>query len=60
MKLSRLCKFIEVFYPAGVFQLRGHDVGFTQGHVSNLFDAFINGDVNGLFNALGSLIGGII
>ncbi|MGI6742036.1 MAG: phage tail protein, partial [Eubacteriales bacterium] len=28
--------------------------------VSNLIDAFINGDVNRLFNALGSLIGGII
>lgn len=34
--------------------------GVIFGSVSNLFDAFINGDVNGLFNALGSLIGGII
>ena len=34
--------------------------GVIFGSISNLFDAFINGDVNGLFNALGSLIGGII
>ena len=34
--------------------------GVIFGSITNLFDAFINGDVNGLFNALGSLIGGII
>jgi TP901 family phage tail tape measure protein len=34
--------------------------GVIFGSITNLFDAFINGDVNGLFSALGSLIGGII
>ena len=34
--------------------------GVIFGSITNLFDAFINGDVNGLFSALGGLIGGII